>query len=155
MRITKRGHSQNQKGPLDLIRGWKGASTPTWVLAELGHSQIQNRPLAQTALAGCSVNGGRNGQQPGALYFRAASPGSTIPDGGPSAIRPRGGRFVWHSLPTGTIIVGGRRRDRPTQRHFFAGTLNVIEFLFVRVWRLVSGAAENIDGEAKLVVWNA
>ena len=46
------GTQENQKGPLLESKGtihlkveWKGATTAFPVLAELGHSQIQNRPL--------------------------------------------------------------------------------------------------------------
>jgi len=34
-----------QKGATRVQAGWKGASTGAPVLVEIGHSQIQNRPL--------------------------------------------------------------------------------------------------------------
>src|SRR5260370_33162764 len=37
--------AQNQRGPFTVRRNGKGPEPPPSVLAELGHSQIQNRPL--------------------------------------------------------------------------------------------------------------
>src|ERR1700686_3290889 len=54
--------TENQKGPFQKSKGttnhfsrWKGAITRFRVLAELGHSQIQNRPLLMEPFSGWRI----------------------------------------------------------------------------------------------------
>src|ERR1700686_3129591 len=101
--------TENQKGPFQKSKGttnhfsrWKGAITRFRVLAELGHSQIQNRPLLMEPFSGWRII------LPRAGIFQGwggpdrpppKSPVGRLNRSGLSASPPALGPFLWNGAP--------------------------------------------------------
>ena len=84
--MPKRDHSKKSKGTTNQVIEWKGASTALLVLAEIGHSRIQNRPLFNFEQRGSGLYD--------RLFGERRGPPGGAPIDSPSALAPALGPFL-------------------------------------------------------------